>query len=99
VCVSWEGLGVEGEQNSNLRFGLNEYPDTHLSLSCHRTLICPHCSSGSPNACIARTNASYLQGKFHLKMLRIVFFLFIERPPIRDKSVPVTTISWSLSPR
>ena len=30
---------MEREQNSNVRFVLNEYPDTHLSLSCYTMII------------------------------------------------------------
>lgn len=43
LCVlDGKGLGVERELNSNLRFALNEYSDTHvsLSLSRYRMLIC-----------------------------------------------------------
>jgi hypothetical protein len=65
VCAGWQGFGVERELNSNLRFVLNEYPDTHLSLSCYSTL---RAVPTPPNTLAEQTVLSY-KGGVYLKRL------------------------------
>jgi len=62
LCVlDGKGFGEERELNSNLRFVLNEYPDTRRSFSCYRMLIFSRCNA--PLHLTHRQNKQFLVTK------------------------------------